>query len=248
MWAIAEFEPVSLLSLKLSTATSTGGKSLLLPTPFAVKMALLDVSIRSEGLAAGEQLWPAIRRGQVAIDGPAWIVANNAFTKILKPPKQKPTPDPETGLLGMMIRTIAFREYVQWQGRFRLAFAPEGAVTEEDAGPWARRLTLINYLGKRGGFIQATGSVDVRAQLDADFVRLNEDVDSFPLAGTPQLLDDCATAVSFQQVNIYSEDKLRAGKDRILRQVVIPYQLERASRGYSVYRRLPAPGAEGSHA
>ena len=92
MWIIAEYEPVSLVSLKLSTATSTGGKSLLLPTPFAIKMALLDVAIRSEGLAAGEALWPAIREGRVAIDGPARIVVNNAFTKILKPPKEKPTP------------------------------------------------------------------------------------------------------------------------------------------------------------
>lgn len=238
MWTIVEYEPGSLLSLKLSTATSTGGKSLLLPTPFAIKMALLDVAIRSEGLAAGEALWPAIRDGQVAIDGPAWIIANNAFTKILKPPKERQPPDAETGLVSTMIRTIAFREYVQWQGRFRLAFAPGGAEGEDDQ--WARRLTLINYLGKRGGFIQATGEVAAQPALEAAFVRLNEGDGSFPLVGTPQLLDDCTATVSFAQVNIYSEEKLRVGKDRILRQVVIPYQLERASRGYSVYRRLAA--------
>lgn len=248
MWAIAEYEPASLLSLKLSTATSTGGKSLLLPTPFAIKMALLDVAIRIEGLAAGEQLWPAIRDGQVAIDGPAWIIANNTFTKILKPPKEKPAPDPETGLLGVMIRTIAFREYVQWQGRFRLAFAPGGVNESADTASWARRLTLVNYLGKRGGVIQATGNVGVESELDANFVRLNDDADGFPLAGTPQLLDDCTGAASFQQVNIYSEEKLRVGKERILRQVVIPYRLERASRGYSVYKRLDASSAEGLHA
>jgi hypothetical protein len=235
MWTIAQYEPVALLSLKLSTATSTGGKALLLPTPFAIKMALLDVVIRTEGLAEGERQWPAIRDGQVAIDGPAWIVANNTFTKILKPPKEKPSANPETGLIAMMIRTIAFREYVQWQGKFRLAFAPGSSPSAE---AWARRLTLVNYIGKRGGFVQATGEVGFEHELDSSFVRLNEESDQFPLAGTPQLLDDCTSAVTFQQVNIYSEDKLRMGKERILRQIVVPYRLERASRGYSVYKRL----------
>ena len=43
MWLIAEYEAVTLFSLKLSTATSSGGKTLLVPTPYALKMALLGV-------------------------------------------------------------------------------------------------------------------------------------------------------------------------------------------------------------
>lgn len=235
MWTIVHYEPVGLLSLKLSTATSTGGKSLLLPTPFAVKMALLDAVIRSEGLAAGEALWPAIRSGQVALDGPLQIVANNTFTKILKPPKHGPSVDPDSGLVSTMIRTIAFREYIQWRGGFRLAFAPPS-----DAGdlPWVRWMTTINYFGKRGGFVQANGRTAAQDELDGEFLRLDAEPESFPLAGIPQLLDDCTGSVSFQQVNIYSDDKLRMGKDRILRQVIAPYRLERASRGYTVYQRL----------
>ena len=49
MWHIATYEPVSLISLKLATATSTGGKSVLLPTPYAFKMALLNVTFRMQG-------------------------------------------------------------------------------------------------------------------------------------------------------------------------------------------------------
>ena len=41
MWWITNFEPVTMFSLKAAAATSTGGKSLLLPTPFSFKMALL---------------------------------------------------------------------------------------------------------------------------------------------------------------------------------------------------------------
>jgi hypothetical protein len=52
-WLIARYQPTSLFSLKHGDATSTGGKSLLVPTPFAIRMALLDAAIRTEGIAAG---------------------------------------------------------------------------------------------------------------------------------------------------------------------------------------------------
>ena len=54
MWWITTYEPVSMFSLKAASATSTGGKSLLLPTPFAFKMAILNVVIQIEGIAEGK--------------------------------------------------------------------------------------------------------------------------------------------------------------------------------------------------
>ena len=38
MWLMADYEAVTLFSLKMSGATSSGGKSLLLPTPYAIKL------------------------------------------------------------------------------------------------------------------------------------------------------------------------------------------------------------------
>ncbi len=70
MWHIITYQPVTLISLKLATATSTGGKSVLLPTPFAFKMALLDVVLRNAGTAEGKRLWPSIRDAQIALNGP----------------------------------------------------------------------------------------------------------------------------------------------------------------------------------
>jgi hypothetical protein len=115
MWFVATYSPVSLISLKLATATSTGGKSLLLPTPYAYKMALLNAIIQDMGIDTGKATWEAVRDARVAIRGPEWIAVNNTFTKILKPMKGKPELDPETGLTRGMIKTIGFREYVQWQ-------------------------------------------------------------------------------------------------------------------------------------
>src|ERR1700731_2134678 len=50
MWLLFEYEPTALFSLKTSRATSTVGKTLLTPTPYAAKMAFIDVALR-HGLA-----------------------------------------------------------------------------------------------------------------------------------------------------------------------------------------------------
>ena len=234
MWYITTYQPVSLTSLKLSTATSTGGKSLLLPTPFAFKMALLDVIIQAAGLAEGKALWPSIRGGQVALVGPAHIAVTNTFTKILKPMKGRPTLDEETGLTRGMINTIGFREYVQWQGNVQIAFAPGETMAQR----WPQWLTTIYYIGKRGGFIQASGDCLELEDLPENFMRLDRTADEFPIQGTLQLMDDCASTSSFDQVDIYSDGKLRVGTDRILRHIILPYRVERASRGYTLYRRV----------
>src|SRR5216683_2041596 len=46
-WLIAEFEPTSLFSLKISLATSSVGKTLVIPTPYAIKMGLVDAAFRA---------------------------------------------------------------------------------------------------------------------------------------------------------------------------------------------------------
>src|SRR5579875_4187322 len=45
-WLLVTYYPVSLFSLRTTYATSKGGKTLLVPTPYAVKMALLDACFR----------------------------------------------------------------------------------------------------------------------------------------------------------------------------------------------------------
>ncbi len=52
MWLHCSYEPVSLYSLKLSAATSSGGKTLLAPSPYAVKMALLE-TVAADSRPAG---------------------------------------------------------------------------------------------------------------------------------------------------------------------------------------------------
>ena len=59
-----------------------------------------------------------------------------------------------------------------------------------------------------------------------------------------QMLDDCGPNMTFEHADIYNAKRITLGKERILRHVVLPYQLTRSSRGYSLYQRLDAGNRE----
>ena len=45
-WLVVEYRPTALFSLKISLATSSVGKTLIVPTPYAIKMAYVDGGFR----------------------------------------------------------------------------------------------------------------------------------------------------------------------------------------------------------
>lgn len=240
MWTIAQYLPVTLFSLRSAGATSSGGKTLLTPTAFSIKMALLDSAIRTQGREAGQSLWPTIRDLRLAIALPGKIVVINTFTKIVRPKKNGPSEDRGTGLITPLGSTIAYREYVQYGGTLSIALQ----TSQHTALPQALQALLlhINYFGKRGSFVQLQAMPTVVAQ-DAlpdndQWIVLTEDQTAFALSGTLQLLDDCAPSLSFAHADIYSGKRITLGKERVLRHIVLPYQLTRSSRGFSLYEHI----------
>lgn len=257
MWIMARYLPVAPFSLKPANATSSGGKTLLAPTPYALKMALLDAALRTLGLAEGERLFPFIRDLPVAIDLPHDLVVMKGFSKIRRPVESKDSQKKDETREAFEVRlrekeaarhelgqyphysTIAYREYVYYRDAFVLAFAlPDASAFQASL---IYLLARINYVGKRGGFIQLLKILEPTEQLPADqFVELTANAQaSFYRNGTLQVLDDCAPSLSFQQVSIYSTERITLAKDRVLRHIVLPYQLERSSRSYSWYQRIP---------
>jgi hypothetical protein len=243
MWTIAEYQPTSLFSLRPYTATTSGGKSLIVPTPFAVKMALLDATIRTQGLAQGQALFPALRDLQVAVRLPQCIVVNNTFAKILRLKEVKTKASEKEPAIARAVakrqwpfqKTIAFREYVQFSGSLALAF--QGMSLEE-----LRPLLMqVNYLGKRGGFIQLLRLLEMAEELPVGFTVLTEGVNgSFPL-GVLQMVDDCGPSLTFDKANVYDRNRrsqIKLGKDRIFHHIVLPYRLVRSSKGFSCYERV----------
>lgn len=242
MWIVAHYLSVAPFSLKSASATSSGGKTLLVPTPYAIKMALLDAAIRTVGIAEGERMFPFLRDLSIWLEAPPNLVVLKGFSKIRRPLKDKSDAEKvreaqENGHWPLQ-PTIAYREYVYYNGPFRLAFtSAEGTTLSSQLQQF---LTCINYLGKRGSFVQIMEPPHQVGQLpEGHFVELTpESLHEFHSQGTLQMLDDCGKSLTFQRANIYSEERITLGKERILRHVVLPYKVIRSSRSYSWYQYI----------
>lgn len=233
MWLIAEYEPVTLFSLKQSSATASGGKTLLIPTPFTIKMALLDAACRTLGVQQAEQLWPQIRDLQIALQPPQRAVINNLFQKVLRPRRNAiALNEPDAGPFQ---KSIGYREYVQYAGVFLLGLGWQAGAEHH----WLLELLLnVNYFGKRGSFVQLIKPPNLTAELPQELTIIGGEQQMFDLNGTLQVLDDCSTKLTFDQVNIYSDGRISIGKDRLLRPIILPYRVARSSRGYTLYERI----------
>lgn len=227
MWVLATYQPTTFFSLKPSNATSSGGKTLLTPTPYAIKMGLLDAAIRTGGISHGEDAWEWIRGLSFAVRVPDRALVNNVFTRILKPTRAKDKDGYD--------RTIGYREYVHFGGKMQLGFEFHGDSHMESL---KRVLPHITYFGKRGGFFQYHPPIQQVEGLPSDFTPLSEQSDTWHIQSQLQHLDDCDDMMTFEQADIYSGKNIRVGKERHTFLAMLPYRLRRSSRGFSDYERL----------
>ncbi|WP_376797684.1 hypothetical protein [Thermogemmatispora sp.] len=242
MWIVASYQPVSFFSLRPANATSSGGKTLLVPTPFAIKIALLSAAIRSRGVKEGERLFPFLRDLSLHLEPPEQIIVIKGFGKIRRELKDKNAAEKAARARENkeypFQPTIAYREYVSYHGTLRLACElPE----ESPLFPELPALLMqVNYLGKRGGFLQISALPQVTAEPpEGHFVALTAPrQERFAIHGTLQMLDDCGPTLTFARANIYTDERIVLHRDRVLRHVVLPYRLSRSSRGYSWYVRI----------
>ena len=101
-YLVAHYIPTALFSLKDSQATNAAGKTLLVPSPYAIKMALLDVAARWRGVqvAQDELVW--LRSLEIRQSPPKYACVTNAFIKIQRPPKH---PEPFEPFKPLVIST-----------------------------------------------------------------------------------------------------------------------------------------------
>jgi hypothetical protein len=226
MWLLATYQPTTFFSLKPSNATSSGGKTLLTPTPYAVKMALLDATIRTQGITAGKQAWEWIRALALAVHLPERAVVNNVFTRILKPTRSG------TEVFGS---SIGYREYVHFVGSMTLAFEiRDNAHTQQ----LNRLLPHITYFGKRGGFFQFLPPTQMAEGLPSAYTVFVEQPGAWHIDSQLQHLDDSDPKMPFDRADIYSGKNIRVGKERRVFLGMLPYRLRRSSRSFSDYERI----------
>src|SRR5919202_585388 len=129
-WLTVSYQPVSLFSLKRSDATSMAARSTLVPTPYAIKMALLKVLLESQGYFHRNDFdtwinhqFTWIRGLQIYIQPPERLVVNRNSYKLRyydqttdKADKSRPTVPMQDGFV--------FREWVHLEGTLQICCGP----------------------------------------------------------------------------------------------------------------------------
>lgn len=227
-WLVFAYEPTSLFSLKMSRASSSVGKTLLIPTPYAAKMAFVDAAFRGgwPGDVAG--LVGALASVDLRIGVSQKATVTHTIIKIRQEPKDRKSAP-------AYISAVAYREFVHLLGPLRWAF-------DLALGPeWlAAALTgiapTINYIGKRGSFIQFLGT---ERQTDLDTGMFTQPFNNAELRPTPAMhvatLDDFGPEATLDALNSFSETPIRRDRHRVFRETLVPLGLVNVGPGFSEY-------------
>ena len=233
-WLSVDFLPTTLFSLRLTHAISKGGKTNLIPTPYSVKMALIDACFRfdphSGPLDHAHQIFDLIKRREVRVRPPDHCVVQNTFVRVLDSARDGDLP---------FKRTIAYREFVQHQGTLTLALAVAGCTPEQEQS-LLQLFAHVNYLGKRGGFLQFLEARFVDGDLPAGFTAPITGLEALS-PGIVRPMDDfgealCAARDGFDRISTYGSRPLNLSEHRVLIPTLIPCLQVQAARGFTWYR------------
>jgi hypothetical protein len=229
-WLVIEYAPVSLFSLKASFATSSVGKSLVVPTPYAIKMALVDASFRigmtDEECAA---FCASLRVADVRIRTPDAAVVTHTFVKIRQEPKEKKAAEAPYN------SAVAYREMVSHAGTWQWAF-DLAAGDDLLADRVARAGPHVNYIGKRGSFVQYLG-MQRCTTLDRRFTSPVDSARDLPLPTRLHFvpLDDFGPKATLDVLSTFSEKKAKREDHRRFVSTIVPLEAVRTGPGFTEY-------------
>lgn len=209
------YQPTNLFSLKESNSTNSGAKSLLLPSPYSIKMALFNQAITIDGKDIFEDKkskeFAFIKDAKIEYRVSGSFCVNNCFVTI------------QSLRDGTYRGKPSFREYIYLSDKIEIIF---DVKSEEIKQYLQKYLHCINYFGKRGCFFQFVGYRDKPSEPNIK----EFDVTAF-VAGILQEYDDISSKAQFKNVdNFDSANALR--EKRIL---VIPVKNVNSSKSYTHY-------------
>lgn len=246
------YKPTTLFSLKQSAATNSAGKSLIAPSPYAIKMALLNAIITFDSLSLAKNYFKLVRDLHVSFSLPNEIVVNNCMIKILKMKRNEFSSKEkkiliENGMSKDEIKsfentkkvtdpfqtTIAFREYVYFDGQISFAIEiPQDSdkKQEQDYDFLKYWFMHINYFGKKGCFFQFVRS-EILDEIDEE--NYSSLLGENQLNGLIYQMDDMSKKNNFEDVNTYSSKKTKREKKIF----VFPYKIIESNKSYTLLRK-----------
>ena len=243
-WLVASYLPVSLFSLRMTHATSKGGKSLVVPTPYAWKMAILDACFRRYDAATADsnarRVFDLLKSREVRFRPPRDCVVQNTFVKALDWDREK--------VSGPFRNTIVYREFAFFGGdELEIAVGVNGLSAAEEQ-ILTELFLHINSIGKRGSFWQFLSTKTIDGELPFGFTIPRERA-KFEEAATysmTQSLDEfghelCTKKEGFERVSTYGNGDIKLGLHRVLIPTALPYNRRTSSRHFTHYQRADAP-------
>lgn len=217
----AIFKPTTLFSLKDSNSTNSGAKSLFLPSPYAVRMAILNQAITLDGIdfdKNGKQnkYFNMVRDVEINYFIKGNFCVNNCFVKILKPSRSRP---------GEVQETVSFREYLHINTPLEIIFTVDN---EEQKSFLQTYIHKINYFGKRGCFFQFLQYKDQPSK--PNVIAFNS---KNLLPGILQEYDDFNDKLTFEHVNNYGGKTSVKRKKQLL---VLPLFRKTSSKSFTHYK------------
>ena len=210
------YQPTNLFSLKESNSTNSGAKSLLLPSPYSIKMALFNQAITNDGREIFEDKksneFAYLRDANISYHVSGSFCVNNCFVTIqsLRDGSYRGKP--------------SFREYIYLSDKIEIIFE----VKDEEVKQYLQKyLHRINYFGKRGCFFQFVGYLDNPSEPNVK----EFDGEQFS-PGILQEYDDISSKALFKNVDNFDS----AGAKRDKKILVMPVENVNSSKSYTHFR------------
>jgi hypothetical protein len=228
-WLLFEYRPTSLFSLKTSLATSAVGKSLVIPTPYSIKMAFVDASFRvGHSDADCAEILQGLISSDVRIRSTVYVCVTQTFVKIRQEPKTPRLYEP-------YIDTIAYRELVHCAGIWGWAF-DLASLPQDIPDRLVKLAPCINYVGKRGSFIQYEEVFRV-ADLGPEYTQPLKPGEAWTLPKRVHIavLDDFGPEADLTIMSSFSKNRAERGKHRVFTETIVPVGIVNSGPGFTEY-------------
>lgn len=236
-YAVIRFHLVSLFSLRAVTTNAFTARTLLCPTPAALKMALLSRLIERDGISHTPDEILALAQDHLAWLAPlrvAWfapsVLAVSAVTMTVLKDDNGKTP---------LIRSVGMREYVHFDEPFGLAIGP---VPQDRQLDLVYAIEALRALGVAESLVQPVAPPTWHHDAPAGFVWLTTTATDGGLPeGEVCMLDDLGRAPNFERLSVYRPAEARyvprLGDDRVRHLVNLPLRQRRQSLNGRIVER-----------
>jgi hypothetical protein len=230
-WLISEFAATAPFSLKISSATSSVGKTLVIPTPYSIKMALVDAGFRA-GLSDDEcaRVLRALTSADVRVAVPAQAIVTHTFVKVRQESREA---DP----LRPYSSTIAYREIAHVSSSSSWAF--DLATVEDNlAEHFAELFAHISYVGKRGSFVRFV-SLCRASTLGSEYTQpiARQGSWSPPARAHIVALDDFGPDADLETLSSFTQKRVKRDQHRRFVETIIPLGVVNTGPGFTHYSR-----------